>query len=417
MSDEVLVKAEGVSKKFCRSLKRSLWYGVQDVTSEMFGRKGHHDDLRTNEFWAVKDISFELKRGECLGLIGPNGAGKSTLLKMLNGLVKPDEGRITMRGRVGALIELGAGFNPILTARENIYINGSVLGFSKTEVDSNFDAIIDFAEIDEFVDTPVQNFSSGMKVRLGFAIAAQLNPDVLLIDEVLAVGDASFRAKCMAKMYEQLNRSCVIFVSHSMAQINRICNLGLYINHGKTTGISNHVASAIENYLEDCQSLKTTLVGEKIVDLDDLRLSSGQNISKDSAIRMLFGSNLQLAVTVTLRSAVKRGAFMLAFFDQELRNVAECFSGSQPFEEIRPHNSYRISVNMPVVNLGPGKYSIQFSCVSLDNEGRREKIHFVFRDLAKLVVTGADYSYASSQFQGDWSLIATTEENASAVSE
>jgi len=137
MSDDVLVKVEGVSKKFCRSLKRSLWYGVQDVASEMLGREGHHDALRKNEFWAVNDVSFELKRGECLGLIGPNGAGKSTLLKMLNGLVKPDQGRITMRGRVGALIELGAGFNPILTARENVYVNGSVLGFTKKEIASS----------------------------------------------------------------------------------------------------------------------------------------------------------------------------------------------------------------------------------------------------------------------------------------
>ena len=124
MSKDSLVKVEGVSKRFCRSLKRSLWYGVQDVSGELFGRKGDYDHLRNDEFWAVNDVSFELQRGECLGLIGPNGAGKSTLLKMLNGLIKPDRGRIQIRGRVGALIELGAGFNPILTARENIYING-----------------------------------------------------------------------------------------------------------------------------------------------------------------------------------------------------------------------------------------------------------------------------------------------------
>ncbi len=195
MSDEVLVKVEGVSKKFCRSLKRSLWYGVQDVTSELIGRPGGHDELRKNEFWAVQDVSFELKRGECLGLIGPNGAGKSTLLKMLNGLVKPDRGRITMRGRIGALIELGAGFNPILTGRENIYVNGSVLGFTKKEIDRKFDAIADFAEIGEFIDTPVQNYSSGMRVRLGFAVAAQMEPDVFLIDEILAVGDVGFQNK------------------------------------------------------------------------------------------------------------------------------------------------------------------------------------------------------------------------------
>ncbi|MEJ8568209.1 ABC transporter ATP-binding protein [Elongatibacter sediminis] len=234
MSDDVLVKVEGVSKKFCRSLKRSMWYGVQDVASELLGRQGGHDQLRKNEFWAVDDVSFELRRGECLGLIGPNGAGKSTLLKMLNGLIKPDKGRITMRGRVGALIELGAGFNPILTARENIYVNGSVLGFTKKEIDRKFDAIVDFAEIEEFIDTPVQSFSSGMKVRLGFAVAAQMEPDILLIDEVLAVGDVGFRMKCFNRILKLKNLGTVIvLVSHSMLDVHRVCSTAAVISPGK----------------------------------------------------------------------------------------------------------------------------------------------------------------------------------------
>ena len=231
--DEVLVRVEGVSKKFCRSLKKSLWYGVCDIAGELLpfgkrqrvagsklrvaggaeeavtsnelrvtsenqsaeGENTRHSppvtrhsaegasglvtsypplvtsptgeaSLRDGEFWAVKDVSFELRRGECLGLIGHNGAGKTTLLKMLNGLIKPDRGTITMRGRVGALIALGAGFNPILTGRENIYINGSVLGLTKKEIDEKIDEIIDFAEIREFIDMPVMNYSSGMTVRL-----------------------------------------------------------------------------------------------------------------------------------------------------------------------------------------------------------------------------------------------------------
>src|SRR5210317_171061 len=156
---DTLVKVEGVSKKFCRSLKKSLWYGMQDLGNEVIGRRhGGNGELRNNEFWAVDDVSFELKRGECLGLIGANGAGKSTLLKMLNGLIKPDKGRIEMNGRVGALIELGAGFNPILTGRENIYVNGAVLGFTKEEISRKFDEIVEFAELDEFINTPVQNY-------------------------------------------------------------------------------------------------------------------------------------------------------------------------------------------------------------------------------------------------------------------
>jgi lipopolysaccharide transport system ATP-binding protein len=233
MSDDVLVKVEGVSKKFCRSLKRSLWYGVQDVTSELLGREGQNDELRINEFWAVNDISFELRRGECLGLIGQNGAGKTTLLRMLNGLIRPDQGRIEMRGKVGALIALGAGFNPILTGRENIYINASVLGMSKRLVDSKIDKIIDFAEIHDSINSPVRTYSSGMNVRLGFAIAAILiEPDILFLDEVLAVGDIGFAIKCLNAVRRMTNKSAVVFVSHNMQQISGFCTRVMVMGHG-----------------------------------------------------------------------------------------------------------------------------------------------------------------------------------------
>ncbi len=177
-----------MSKKFCRSLKRSLWYGAADMAREVAGAGTRHDRLRKDEFWAVDDVSFELRRGECLGLVGRNGAGKTTLLKVLNGLIKPDSGSIALQGKVGALIALGAGFNPILTGRENIYINGSILGLTKREIHDKMEEIIDFAEIRDFVDSPVQCYSSGMNVRLGFAVAASMNPDILVVDEVLAVG-------------------------------------------------------------------------------------------------------------------------------------------------------------------------------------------------------------------------------------
>jgi len=258
--NEVLVKVKGVSKKFCRSLKKSLWYGVKDIASELLpiGNRAkrsetdcrrqpegrgeaeskseieNSDALRPGEFWAVNNVSFELRRGECLGLIGHNGAGKTTLLKMLNGLIKPDGGRIEMRGRVGALIALGAGFNPILTGRENIYVNGSVLGLSKKEIDEKIDEIIDFAEIREFIDAPVQSYSSGMTVRLGFAIAVKTNPDVLLLDEVLAVGDIGFQAKCFNTLAEFKKQGVsFILVSHNMHLINRYSDRVAYLQRGK----------------------------------------------------------------------------------------------------------------------------------------------------------------------------------------
>jgi lipopolysaccharide transport system ATP-binding protein len=232
MSEEVLVKAEGVSKKFCRSLRKSLWYGFKDIGAEIVGAKGSRDQLRSDEFWAIDDVSFEVRRGDCLGLIGRNGAGKTTVLKILNGLIRPDKGRVTMRGRVGALIALGAGFNPILSGRENIYVNGAVLGLSKREIAARMEEIIDFAEIREFIDTPVQYYSSGMHVRLGFAVATSLSPDILLLDEVLAVGDVAFRGKCFKRIGELISKTAVVFVSHNEAQILRICNTSLLLKAG-----------------------------------------------------------------------------------------------------------------------------------------------------------------------------------------
>jgi lipopolysaccharide transport system ATP-binding protein len=282
MSD-VLVKVEGVSKKFCRSLKRSLWYGVQDIFADMnpFRGNGSHpktftesgsgvfdqtsnnsrngQGLRSDEFWAVNNVSFELRRGECLGLIGRNGAGKTTLLKMLNGLIKPDHGRIEMRGRVGALIALGAGFNPILTGRENVYVNGSVLGLSKKEIDGKFDEIVEFSGLEEFIDMPVQSYSTGMQVRLGFAVATAIEPDILLIDEVLAVGDAAFHLKCI-NVIKGLQKKgvAIILVSHDMYNILRYCHSGLHLQHGRVaaTGPIDRVTA---HYLQDQEAMAEKL--------------------------------------------------------------------------------------------------------------------------------------------------------------
>lgn len=254
---EPVITVKQVGKKFCRSLHRSLFYGVRDICGDLVGQSASIR-LRSGEFWANEGIDFELKQGECLGLIGRNGAGKTTLLKLLNGLIKPDSGHISIRGRVGALIALGAGFNPILTGRENIYINGTVLGLSKQEIDENFEKIVNFAEISEFVDTPVQNFSSGMQVRLGFAIASTLEPDLLLVDEVLAVGDTRFRFKCYERMLELKDKGAsVILVSHQMADIMRITDRVIVLHKGKKVfdGSTYEGISCYEDYSMDGATL------------------------------------------------------------------------------------------------------------------------------------------------------------------
>jgi lipopolysaccharide transport system ATP-binding protein len=231
------VTVSHVSKKFCRDLRRSLWYGIQDLIPEILART--NDDrlrLRPAEFLALDDISFEVRPGECLGLLGANGAGKSTLLKVLNGLLRPDAGEVRIRGRLAALIELGAGFNPILTGRENIYVNGSVLGLAKSEIDSKFQMIVDFSELAASIDSPVQNYSSGMQARLGFAVAAHLDPDILLVDEVLAVGDIAFRMKCFDHFLglKKMNKA-IVLVSHNLVDITRVCDRVVVLDAGTMT--------------------------------------------------------------------------------------------------------------------------------------------------------------------------------------
>lgn len=207
-------------------------------------------DETMEEFWALKDVSFDVQPGEVVGIIGRNGAGKSTLLKILSRIVEPTTGEIRLRGRVASLLEVGTGFHPELTGRENIYLNGSVLGMKKREIDRKFDEIVDFAEVEKFLDTPVKRYSSGMYVRLAFAVAAYLDPEILIVDEVLAVGDAEFQKKCLGKMKEVSTGTgrTVLFVSHNMAAVQSLCDTGVYLKSGAITAVGT-VNSVIDKYM------------------------------------------------------------------------------------------------------------------------------------------------------------------------
>ncbi|BAI62007.1 ABC transporter ATP binding protein [Methanocella paludicola SANAE] len=203
-----------------------------------------------SKFWALKDVSFDVEKGEVLGIIGRNGAGKSTLLKILSRITDPTEGYAKIYGRVGSLLEVGTGFHPELTGRENIYLSGSILGMKKSEIDNKFDEIVKFAETEKFLDTALKHYSSGMQVRLGFAVAAYLDPEILIIDEVLAVGDAEFQKKCLGKI-EDVSKAgrTVLFVSHNMEAIERLCSRVIQLDKGKIVQNSNSVNSVIHNYL------------------------------------------------------------------------------------------------------------------------------------------------------------------------
>ena len=251
-NDDVLLSVQGISKKFCRNLRRSLLYGVADISAELAGlRGGNNTKLRQYEFWALQDVSFELKRGEALGLVGKNGSGKSTLLRIIAGLIKPDVGTVKINGRVAPLIALGAGFNPVLTGRENIYANMSILGLSKAEIIEQFDSVVEFAELDEAIDSPLQTYSSGMAARLGFSCAIHTEPDILLVDEVLSVGDIRFRQKCarrLAKLRE--NGTSFVLVSHNSQAIFTSCRSAAYLRKGQLISVDS-VSEIINQYERD----------------------------------------------------------------------------------------------------------------------------------------------------------------------
>lgn len=370
MSD-TLIKVEGVSKKFCRSLKKSLWYGMQDLGNELIGKRhGGNGELRQEEFWAVKDASFEIRRGESVGIIGRNGSGKTTLLRMLYGLIKPEQGRIEIHGQVGGLIALGAGFNPILTGRENIYVNASVLGLTKREIDARIDEIIDFSEIGKFIDTPVQNYSSGMTVRLGFAIATALNPDVLLLDEVLAVGDEAFQRKCFERLDELLRRrdKVLFFVSHNLRQVERICTRGILIEHGRVLvdGSSNEACRVYQGMnLEDDHArhlagggeINSTGSGE--IEVLDIQMFNAGSPQATDEVEM----HAATIIGIRFRSHTLLHApeIILGFHTPDSIYVASSSSAvlsTQP--DIEPGDHY-IECRVPDMMLVPGVYYVRLA--------------------------------------------------------
>ena len=256
MSD-LAIRCDKISKRY-RIGERESYQALRDIlTNAMsapfrrFSSKGRRakkaGENADNTFWALRDVSFEVKRGEVVGIIGRNGAGKSTLLKILSRITKPTSGEARISGRVGSLLEVGTGFHPELTGRENIYLNGAILGMKRTEIKARFDDIVAFAEVEKFVDTPVKRYSSGMYVRLAFAVAAHLEPEILLVDEVLAVGDASFQKKCLSKMQEVGEHGrAVFFVSHNMSAITRLCHRAILLDEGRVVadGLSHQVVGA-----------------------------------------------------------------------------------------------------------------------------------------------------------------------------
>ena len=263
---DVTIRAENLSKLYRIGIQRGRYKTIRESLTDVFSAPYRHlrgtskleiRNPKSEQIWALKDISFDVKQGEVIGIIGRNGAGKSTLLKILSRITKPTEGRAEIHGRVGSLLEVGIGFHSELTGRENTYLNGAILGMKKEEIDHKFDEIVAFAEVEKFIDTPIKHYSSGMYVRLAFAVAAHLQTETLLVDEVLAVGDAAFQNKCLGKMGTIASQGrTVLFVSHNMAAVHHLCRRAIVLSRGKVA-YNGPVSGGIESYQREVVSLSS----------------------------------------------------------------------------------------------------------------------------------------------------------------
>jgi lipopolysaccharide transport system ATP-binding protein len=345
------IQFENVSKKYTLGMTRvSLPAMASDMIKSILHRS-KRNGADSQAFWALRDVSFELMQGESLALVGANGAGKSTTLKLLAKITRPTSGRIKVNGQLSALIELGAGFHPDLSGRENIYLNGAILGLSKDEITRRFDSIVSFAELEKFIDTPVKRYSSGMAVRLGFAVAASIDPDILLVDEVLAVGDGPFQMKCVNRIHELIdNGTTFIFVSHNMGLVKAVCKKALYINKGemKMFGNTEDIIDAynrdlnqqrISKFVNNTQAASETLSATAHITKVDVK---GMDTPDESVIMM----NRPVQVTVHYQAFQDLGDVTLAVRFNRSDGVSCC--------NIFSHTA----LSSLTVNRGFGKFSI-----------------------------------------------------------
>jgi len=316
---EIALEGVSVSKKF---KKGELYDSLRDLIPALAGqifRKDRANMLEQREFWALDDVSFQVKRGEAFGIIGHNGAGKSTLLKILCGIMKPTRGGIKVNGKLSALIEVGAGFHPDLTGRENIFLNGLILGMTRQEIKQKFDEIVHFSGLEDFIDTPVKRYSSGMYARLGFSVAAHVDPDILLVDEVLSVGDWPFQRKCVQKMEGLIQKGAtVIFVSHNLSMVTKLCDRCLLLERGNiaSEGISNEV---VRYYLQSGLEEK-----EKEDDTKDLRIVRTRLLRNGQEdIKFFAGEKVTVEVTLTSRKNLRDLALIIFLSDGDYYRIFE----------------------------------------------------------------------------------------------
>lgn len=363
-----VIKVKGLSKRYRLGLKekqaetlagqlanviKSPWENLKRL--RQMSRFGEEDD---SVFWALKDINFEVKQGEVLGIIGKNGAGKSTLLKILSQITEPTSGKIEIHGRVASLLEVGTGFHPELSGRENIYMNGTILGMTRREIDSKLDEIIDFSGVEKFIDTPVKFYSSGMKVRLGFSVAAHLDPEILIIDEVLAVGDYEFQKKCLGKM-EDVSKNegrTVVFVSHDMNSVKRLCKEVIVLKGGEVS-YSGRAVESIDRYLSN--SLAECVKWEGVETFQDISILRTE-IYSNSNDSFFIDSDLTIEMELVFRKSFQNLVIGFNILSEYGSEIARANYNDYIDDKSIGEGSYLFKFQIDKYTLAVGKYTLTF---------------------------------------------------------
>ena len=379
------IRVENLGKHYRLGATHSQTLGARlsSAAGRLFGRRNGHSPAPKlpgngpsqidddGNFWALKDVSFDVQPGEVVGIIGRNGAGKSTLLKILSNIVSPTAGHVELHGRVASLLEVGTGFHPELTGRENVYLNGAILGMSNTEVRRKFDEIIDFAGVEQFIDTPVKRYSSGMTVRLAFAVAAYLESEILIIDEVLAVGDVEFQRKCLGQMQAvSASGRTVLFVSHNIASVRTLTSRSLVLSRGKLV-FSGLTSDAINRYIEENASSQVTAssVAELARPFGGLSgVLNFDTLEMEQSEPLVEGAQLVICIGVRGKQAAKEFLVGLTFFRQDESPVGSMFSTPLSAPSRGERRCYRLC--MPTGQLAPGRYHCGISLAEVRSDGR-----------------------------------------------
>ena len=397
MAADVCVEVHGLGKKFARSLKRSFVYGARDIGRLLLGR-GADDSLRPSEFWAVRDVSFELRRGHSIGIVGQNGSGKTTLLRMICGILRPNLGRVQVHGRIAPMLALGAGFKPVLSGRQNVFLNLALLGVAERDIRARFDAIVDFAELHEAIDAPLGTYSSGMQARLGFACAVHTEPSILVVDEVLSVGDAKFRVKCRNKINELRRAGCsLLLVSHSPVLVETLSDECLWLRGGRVAALGP-AREVLKRYEQDAVEQAAAGNAAKGVALADRDLVVGARVAVRGVALRRDGGNVahwqvgcsgELVVALRARESTAPVSVNVMVFDlvHQVGETVQLMMSSRDHGWLGlPAGESEVALVLPQVGLRAGSYRVKVSISC----GRMHDILDVVDDVRLVVVDGGE---------------------------